>query len=268
MEDALKVYQVVLFICVSGLIISTLEYVFIARSFSANGVYAWKISRLRFSAPHGRYIDSAFDVLFNEAGVKVLLILRLLCLSLMLAVPVGGRWFSWIIALLVVNNLAFNWRRLLGDDGSDQMSSIILITLALCVGVGGSGFMLQVGLWFIALQACLSYSAAGIAKLISPQWRTGEAIYRIFNTGTYGMKSVARFLENRKVLCVLLCWSVIIIETLFPLCLVLPEPWNWSFLVWGALFHFQCAVIMGLNSFLWAFVATYPAIIYVSSRLG
>jgi len=265
--DLLKVYQVILFICVSGLIISTLEYVVIARSFGADGVYAWRIIRLRVSTPHGRYINSAFDVLFNEAGVKALLILRLLSLLLLLAVPIGSAWFSLIIALLVVNNLAFNWRRLLGDDGSDQMSSIILITLALCVGISSSSFTLHVGLWFIALQACLSYSAAGIAKLVSSQWRTGEAIYGIFNTGTYGMKSVARFLEKRKTMCVLLCWSVIIIETLFPLCLVLPEPWNWAFLVWGALFHLQCAVIMGLNSFLWAFVATYPAIIYVRSVL-
>ena len=265
--DVLKVYQVILFICVSGLIISTLEYVFIAPSFSANGVYAWKIIRLRFRAPRGQYVNSAFDILFNQDGVKVLLILRLLTLMLVLAVPIGGAWFSLLIAMLVINNLAFNWRRMLGDDGSDQMSSIILVTLALCVRSGGSStFLLQVGLWFIALQACLSYSAAGIAKLVSEQWRSGEAIYRIFNTGTYGMKSVARFLENRKGFCVLLCWSVIIIETLFPLCLVLPEPWNWTFLVWGALFHLQCAVIMGLNSFLWAFVATYPAIIYVSSR--
>lgn len=264
--DALKVYQIILIICVSGLIISTLEYVVIARSFGANGVYAWKIVRLRFGAPHGRYLKSAFDKLFNENGVKLLLILRLVSLLLVLAVPTGGASFSCIIALLVLNNLAFNWRRLLGDDGSDQMSSIILITLALCLGMGRSSFTLHLGLWFIALQACLSYSAAGIAKLVSPQWRTGEAIYGIFNTGTYGMKSVALFLEKRKTLCVLLCWSVIIIETLFPLCLVLPEPWNWGFLVWGALFHLQCAVIMGLNSFLWAFVATYPAIIYVAAR--
>lgn len=265
--DALKIYQVILFICVSGLIISTLEYVVIAPSFSPHGVYAWRIVRLRFSAPRGRYMNSAFDMLFNERGVKLLLTLRLVALLLVLVVPMGGASFSWIMALLVVNNLAFNWRRLLGDDGSDQMSSIILITLALCAGIGSSNFTLHLGLWFIALQACLSYSAAGIAKLVSPQWRTGEAIYGIFNTGTYGMKSVALFLQKRKGLCVLLCWSVIIIETLFPLCLVLPEPWNWGFLVWGALFHLQCAVIMGLNSFLWAFIATYPAIIYVSARL-
>jgi len=264
--DALKVYQVVLFICVCGLIVSTLEYLAIGRSFSSVGVYSWKIIQLRFNAPHGRYIKSAFDVLFNEKGVKVLLILRLLSLLLVLAVPIDGAWFSLVISLLVVNNLAFNWRRLLGDDGSDQMSSIILITLALCVGTRGSEFILNVGLWFIALQACLSYNAAGIAKLISPQWRSGEAIYRIFNTGTYGLKWVARFLENHRGMCVLLCWSVIIMETLFPLCLVLPEPWNWTFFIWGALFHLQCAVIMGLNSFLWAFIATYPAIIYVSSR--
>src|ERR1044072_4955162 len=153
MGSALKVYQFVLFICISGLVVSTLEYLVIARSFSPNGVYSWKILQLRFSAPHGQYINSAFDVLFNEPGVKVLLILRLLSLLLVLAVPIGGAWFSLVIGLLVVNNLAFNWRRLLGDDGSDQMSSIILITLALCVGIHSSEIILKVWFWFISRTA-------------------------------------------------------------------------------------------------------------------
>ena len=66
---------------------------------------------------------------------------------------------------------------------------------------------------------------------------------------------------------VALCWSVIVMETLFPLCLVVPQPWGWPFLGWGVAFHLLCAVIMGLNSFFWAFVATYPALLYASASL-
>ena len=36
----------------------------------------------------------------------------------------------------------------------------------------------------------------------------------------------------------------------------------------GLAFHAGCAVLMGLNCFFWSFVATYPAIILTSTRLG
>ena len=36
------------------------------------------------------------------------------------------------------------------------------------------------------------------------------------------------------------------------------------FLAGGLLFHVASAVLMGLNTFLWAFGATYPAVFYCS----
>jgi hypothetical protein len=267
MKDAMWVYHIILLLCILGLIVSTFEYYFIRRSFASSGVYSWKILQLRFNNPRGAYISSLFDVLFDEQGVRGIIILRLLTLLLVILVPFGSMSFAVIMGVLVLNNLLFNWRRAFGDDGSDQMNSVVLLTVLLCVGPYSNEFILKIGLWFIALQVCLSYTAAGVAKLISPQWRSGEAVYRIFNTGTYGVERVARFLEHRKTLSIFLCWSVIGMEILFPLCLILPGPLKWVFLAWGALFHLQCAIIMGLNSFLWAFISTYPAILYVSSLL-
>lgn len=39
-------------------------------------------------------------------------------------------------------------------------------------------------------------------------------------------------------------------------------PFRTSFFAWGLLFHLANALVMGLNSFIWAFVATYPAILF------
>ena len=36
----------------------------------------------------------------------------------------------------------------------------------------------------------------------------------------------------------------------------------------GAAFHVGCAVFMGLNCFLWSFVATYPAIALASASIA
>jgi hypothetical protein len=60
-----------------------------------------------------------------------------------------------------------------------------------------------------------------------------------------------------------LAWSVIVLETLFPLCVIVHPPLFWVFLLWGLGFHIFCAFFMGLNNFVWAFVATYPALLFV-----
>jgi hypothetical protein len=267
MDALLHVYQYMLWLCAFGLAVGTLEYLAVVPAFANTGVYSGRITRLRMRPPGNPRLEPLLDRLFGERVVRVLLFTRLLLLALAVVFPIGSAAFSVVMGLLVVNVLAFNWRRMYGDDGSDQMNSILLLTLWLCVGPHSTALVLKLGLGFIALQACLSYATAGIAKLLSAQWRGGEAIFRIFNTAAYGIGPVARFLGRHPGFGRLLCWSVIVIECLFPLCLFLPEPWNWTFLVWGALFHLQCAVIMGLNSFLWAFLATYPALLFVSSTL-
>lgn len=264
MESLLAYDRAVLFLCIAGLSVSTLEFLSIAANFGSSGVYSWRILQLRPSVPRGARLGPLVDALFDEQGMRALLVVRLTALTLTVVAPLGSWLFSLAIALLVANTFVFTWRREYGDDGSDQMSTIVLVTLLLTVGPHSTPFLAGAGLVFIAAQACLSYAAAGLAKLVSPTWRSGEAIYRIFNTATYGMEPVARFLEHRRWLNVALCWSVILIESLFPLCLLLPAPWSWLFLAWGFAFHLQCAAIMGLNSFLWAFVATYPAILYTS----
>jgi len=268
MHSMLQVYELVLLVSAVGLTISTLEFWAIVPTFSPAGVHSGTITRLRFRAPRSSRLDSLMDRLFSEQAVRALLILRLMALGLALLAPLGSALFSAAMTLLVLNILAFNVRRLLGDDGSDQMTAIVLITVWLCVGPHSTAFIQLIGLWFIALQACLSYASAGIAKLISPEWRSGRAIFGIFNTTTYGHEWAAKFLRERPGLQKFLAWQVIVVESLFPLCLVLPEPWGWAFLGWGALFHLQCAAIMGLNSFFWAFTATYPAIVYVSATVG
>ena len=267
MGDLLSIYRLVLILCAIGVAVSTLEFWAIAASFSPSGVYSWRILQWRFGIPGRIRTSPLVATAFDERGIRVLLLVRLAALAWVVVVPLGSLWFTAGMALLVASNLIFTWRRLYGDDGSDQMNTIILVTLLLTVGPHANGFLLKLGLWFIALQACLSYTTAGIAKLVSPIWRNGEAIFRIFNTGTYGLSPVARLLERRRWLNRLLCWTVIGMETLFPLCLILPSPWNWVFLGWGFLFHLQCAIVMGLNSFLWAFVATYPAILLASTTV-
>jgi hypothetical protein len=56
--------------------------------------------------------------------------------------------------------------------------------------------------------------------------------------------------------------DVVAAEVAFPLALPLGYPYGLVLLGWGVVFHAANALVMGINSFFWSFVATYPAILY------
>jgi hypothetical protein len=263
MDGLLQVYRLVLALCGVGLLVSSAEYWSIAGCFAPGGIYSWSILRLRFGLPVLFRIAS-----FDSSPVRTLLVLRGITLVLLFAEPIRSLWFSGSLLLLIGATVVLSWRMGVGEEGSDRMNSIVLVAILLCVGPQSTPFLLRAGLWFIALQACLSYATSGLAKLASPTWRQGDALLRILSTETYGCERLARLLQQRRWLQSSLCWSVILVETLFPLALVLPAPWAWVFLGGGIVFHLLCAAIMGFNSFLWAFGATYPAIVYASTALS
>jgi hypothetical protein len=268
LEDPLHVYRLIIFLFDLGLIITTLELLFIAPEFDSGGIFSWKIHRLEwgFFFQKGS-VGQVLNLIYSKEGLIVSMTARLVCLVMLFFVPLKTYSFTIYIGITVLITLIFWARQSFGGDGSDQMFSIIAITLLLCVNPFGTSFSLESGLWFIALQSCLSYFAAGIAKLISPKWRSGEAVYAILNTGSYGVEFLGQFLASRTKVKLLLSWTVIAMEILFPLVLILPSPFQWLFLGWGFSFHLANAIFMGLNTFLWAFVATYPAILFVSTYL-
>jgi hypothetical protein len=136
--------------------------------------------------------------------------------------------------------------------------------LIIAVTVPTGSLSESIALLFIAVQTTLSYFVAGISKLVSREWRNGTAIVGIFATEAYGHDWIFRLLERIPSLKLPGAWAVILFETLFPIAL-LPNDW----LLVGMLaititFHVFNAIFMGLNNFLVAFPATYPAIIYAN----
>jgi len=261
--SALEIYKAILVICSIGLVISTLEFFCIRRSFGADGVYSWAVFSAFLLKTRNVTLTKLLNAIFDVPGVVVLLGIRLLALLCILFAPISSVIFKVSLAVVILSILLFSWRKSFGDDGADQMNMILLITTWLCTAILEKGLLLKVGLWFIALQSVLSYGTAGIAKLVSPTWRSGQAVLGVFSTGGYGLDWAAHFLQGRSLLNYLLCWSVMLIESGFLVALFLPFPYAVMFLIWGVGFHLLCAIIMGLNNFFWAFLASYPAVIYV-----
>lgn len=163
-------------------------------------------------------------------------------------------------------NLGLHLRFIYGFDGSDQMQSVVWGGLV-AFHATDSLLVQHAAVFFVAAQLVLSYLTAGIAKLISPIWRSGQAVGLIMRTKTYGTPWLSRTVKQLH-LSGPLSWATILFEVVGPLSVLAgPKP-TLLFLAAGMLFHISIAIAMGLNTFVWAFTATFPAVYYASQFLN
>jgi hypothetical protein len=240
-----------------GCLISSLEMLSARRIFAARGIMSITAIAPLHSAPVAFQIvhRALYPLLFIQA-------MAFTTLLLLGPFPIAGR-VALCVGIIAI--LLTQWRRQLGGDGAEQMSSIVLIAAASAVVPTPSDARIFIAVLFIAAQATLSYTTAGVAKLISARWRKENALASILNTDGHGQANLAAWLACHPTASLLASWSVISLEVLFPF-LVLGPIWLVCVTLSIALvFHATCAVVMGLNNFIWAFAATYPCILAVSS---
>jgi hypothetical protein len=249
-----------------GVLISSLELLARPDLLADSSLVSWPVIRLRHRwTSHGR-TGRAADLLLAPPGLRWLLGARALAAATLIVVPVAVPAPDPVRVLLlgvVVAGVAIQaFRAPFGGEGADQVSLIVLTTLLL-VSLRPTATAMQLGLWFLALQACLAYFASGIYKVTARMWLDGTALIGVLGTRSYGTPTLAAWLGARAATARWLSRGMSLSETLFPLVLVAPASWLPFFLAWGVAFHLTCAVVMGLNCFAWAFIATYPAIAYV-----
>ena len=250
-----------------GVVISSLEYIAIASEFRPSGIFSWRVmgSRPEIAKLNSMFGDTTF--LFGYKSILILHNARLLCC---LVLP----WLSnaqlvrlLLLSFVALTSLLLSFRTPVSGDGADQMSMIVFFGLA-AFGLADNGLLRVVSLVFIAAQSVLSYVVAGVAKALSPKWRSGIALREIFNTRSYGQESIARSLNAApSSVNVMLCWFVILAEINFALLFVLPAQWCLLILGLGVMFHVINAIVMGLNTFVWSFLATYPCVLFVNQLL-
>lgn len=255
------------FIACIGAAISTLEWIAGRRELKDDGLFSWRVIGTRDIAVGTGTFTASLNWLLSFRPFLSVLALRFVALILL---P-PALWFHRgpIVVLFVVmfSSLLMHLRSPWGMDGSDQMLTQVFGALFLST-IAGSLLAAQAALWFIAGQACLSYATAGVAKALSTYWHDGKAVFAIFNTRTYGYEPIARFLLRRPRITKALTWGAVIMESAFTFALIAGYPGCLIFIAWGLAFHLMNATVMGLNSFLWSFVATYPAVIYCSMTVA
>jgi len=240
-----------------GIVYDSLEFYF-ARDAILTKFYNWRIVKSRYYILIRRPILTfLFDLFFERRtfsllvishGVAAILFPFIFYVNNSLAAP-----FAFIV--LFVHCLT-NIRILVGRDGADQMQSIVWAGLfAYCLPINEQAKL--AALWFIVAQLLLSYITSGISKLASPVWRNGTALQLISRMATYWPYKLSMTFKNRA-LSFVVAWSTIIFELFAPLLLFFGRPGTLIFITLGVLFHAGIAIGMGLTTFVFAFLATYP----------
>lgn len=146
--------------------------------------------------------------------------------------------------------------------GSDSMVFQVLIGMLVASFGIVNPVLTQIGLGWIAAQSVLSYFLAGVAKVRNENWRNGIAVRNLLNSnGPYVLFTPTRRLAGAKSFCHLAGWGIVLFELTFPSVLLLPWEGKLAILSAGAAFHFANALLLGLNRFVWAWMATYPALL-------
>ncbi|MCB0348082.1 MAG: HTTM domain-containing protein, partial [Bdellovibrionales bacterium] len=146
------------------------------------------------------------------------------------------------------------------NGGSDYMTILVLLTST-------SAFLLPQYshyIWiYLGVQVVLSYFISGVVKLKQPTWRSGESLLYLIQSSNYQIPDKTKHLITNKKVAAALSWVVIIFEISSPLVLLSPNI-CFFYLVIATTFHIANFYVFGLNRFIFAWLASYPALVYLT----
>jgi hypothetical protein len=245
-------------LCAGSVALQTLELFAIRESFSERGV--WRLSTL---SPELEALPRplrwlALRCLAYRPFLALLALQLAACVWLLARGPAPALLLLLLVTLLVCVRFRGSF-----NGGSDAMTVLVLLGLSAGALFPGRPRVALGGLGYIALQTTLSYFVAGVIKLKEPSWRRGRALPAFFELPRYGVPASARALAKRPALARASAWGILLFECAFPLALLGPQLCA-PLLAAALAFHLLNSAVFGLNRFLWAWAAAYPAVYYVS----
>jgi hypothetical protein len=245
-----------------GILQSSAQLLLSVKEFRSSGLLDWNSRQALTRSP-----GASRSWMVGQSGsvwLRVVLIVRIASTVALIAPFQSNVLYGTYACVILLSSLFLSYQIRYGKDGSNQISFIILAGLAFTFLLPTSSPFQPVGLYFIAAQALFSYFAAGISKITNAKWRQGSALTSILNTASYGDSTAAAALAKRPWLGGVVGWIVIVVEIIFPVALVAPPGVLIALLFAGGMLHLGTAVLIGLDTFFWAFTATFPAIIFVN----
>ncbi|WP_241059495.1 alpha/beta fold hydrolase [Streptomyces marispadix] len=241
---------------------SSLEYITHQRQIRRGGLNDWTIAR-KMHASSTRPTRRFLDAVGNQRTTQALHIARIAASAALLA-PGNSRWRGAANVFLGVSNAALYPRHRYGTDGSDQVSSFVQ-TAAGLARLSTQPAVQDALLWYVALQANLSYLVSGWVKLLGQPWRDGSALNGIMRTRTYGHEGLWKLTNRYPVPSRYLAHGVLALECLFPVAYAKGGALARPFMASAAAFHLANGYFMGLGRFVTAFEAMHPMVAYTSA---
>ena len=243
--------------------IQTLEYLRMRPAMNVQGLWSWAIQRQDIPNPLAQQF---FDGLFHEKVFLVLLWARLIAL-----ISLGLQGANLVnVTFLFVSNLAvlIRWRGAF-NGGSDFMTLVVLTGLLISQWLAfwdEPELGWRACFWYITIQSMTSYFVSGAVKLLRPEWRNGSAMTIFLNAAIHGPLQ-EKHLLRKPGLAAIGSWTFILWECTAPLAL-LDTRLAVVFCAIASIFHFLVFWFFGLNRFFWAWVASFPAILWCAGQIN
>jgi hypothetical protein len=242
------------------LIIQSLEYIYLSRKIFKTGLGSWPFVRDEWHLNSTISIP-IFNLFFKDRYFVIWQIIQVILAAWLFIHP----HFLILTGLLFIHLITMIRFRGLFNGGSDSLTLVILMALTVAY-IQPEKWGAWV-LYFIAFQSALTYFRAGLAKLKNKNWRNGTALSQILNAPTYSPHRICLWLKNSPTLSKFISVGIILFECILPFSVFHSATLS-IFLGLAFLFHLTNAYLLGLNRFVWAWSATYPALYFVSTGLS
>jgi hypothetical protein len=246
--------------------INAFEWLTVSRQFGDRGINSWNLRKIGLQKSSHRVAFRLVDFFYRYPNVIGVLLFQLACsagILLFISNPPIVKICTIGVAFCY---LLLGYRGMLGNNGADSMTRVVF-TSATIYFLCSTPIILNMCLIFVTLQLIIAYATPGIIRLLEPKWHNGEYLHNVLRLHSFSNISVWNFISKYPGSKVFLSWMLIIFEFGFLFSIFLPLPLLLSFLLFGMIFHILNAVIMGLNTFVWTFIGTYPAFLWCSLEL-
>ncbi len=163
-------------------------------------------------------------------------------------------------------------------DGGDNILRIVLLLLLLVntgayfglhsnrrlrwptVLVGVRAVVHNVGVLLVIAQLGLLYASTGLYKTMGQLWQNGTALYYILRVDEFSWPAAAALVYQSPYLVVLGTYGTVLFEIMF-LPMLLTRWTRYLIIAAGVMFHTGIALFMGLVTFAWSMLSTYPLLV-------
>jgi len=245
-----------------AVLLQGLELLQIRRAFANDGIWKWSTLRKEFEI-FPTFVQKLLHAALNYPRFLIVIAGQIALAISLLALPQPHP--ALFIGLLITTGLiALRWRGTF-NGGADYMTILVLLMLAIDSLFHANPIVRLGCLWYLTVQAVLSYFLSGVVKLRNADWWNGRALQRFLSTPPYDPPAFIVQFSKHAGLMRLGSWAILLFEISFPLALYNPTVCT-AFLIAALIFHILNFTTFGLNRFIFAWTAAYPALYYCSTK--